>query len=248
MVKGIYHSAAAMIANQHQLEVVSNNLANANTVGFKEERTSFRNTLNNVEISQYPTTAGEKFVRVEGGISPNNHQGVLQETDNPLDAAITGEGYFAVQTPSGIAYTRDGRFQLNDQGQLVNLDGDRVLTEGGSASFPNGDLRIGSTGELLTNDPNSPVQRVYDRLQVVTFSDPASLQPLPSGLYTTNQPALPLKDPHLSVGSVESSNVNIVSQMVEMIMLSRLYEASARSVQTQDGTLGKAVNEVGKVF
>ncbi|MCX6639263.1 MAG: flagellar hook-basal body protein [bacterium] len=247
MVKGIYHSAAALIANQHHLEVVSNNLANANTAGFKEERVSFHETLNSVEIPRHPVTAGEKFVRLESDPSQADAQGTMNETDNPLDVAIIGEGYFTVETPAGVAYTRDGRFQLNAQGELVTNSGYRVLSEGGSVSFPEGNLKIGPAGELFITDPDTPTQRVLDRLKVVAFSDPSALGPWQGGLLVSKQEPQSIQNPRLAVGYYEGSNVNPVSQMVDMIMLARLYEASSKSIQTQDGTLGKAVNDVGRV-
>jgi flagellar basal-body rod protein FlgF len=246
MVKGIYHSAAGMLARQRHLEVVSNNLANATTVGFKEERVAFRNALNKSAFSSNSVAAGERFVEAERGGRNVNHQGTLQETGNPLDLAIVGDGYFAVETSNGLAYTRDGRFQLNAEGELVNLSGYRVLTAGGTVQIPEGDLRISPDGELVLSDREPNREQVLDRLLLVTFNDPSQLRPTRDGLLVTRQEPLELSEFELKVGYLEDSDVNVVTQMVEMIQINRMYEASAQAIHAQDNTLGKAVNEVGK--
>lgn len=246
MVKGIYHSAAGMLARQRHLEVVANNLANATTVGFKEERIAFRSALNSSPSPTNPVTAGEKFVTAERGGQASSRQGALQETGNSLHLAIVGEGYFAIETSNGLAYTRDGRFQLNAEGELVNFNGYRVLTAGGTLQIPEGDLRIASDGELVLADRDPNREQTIDRIMVVTFEDPSALRPNRDGLLFTQQEPMELTEVNLKVGYLEDSNVNMVAQMVEMIQIDRMYEASARAIHTQDNTLGKAVNEVGK--
>ncbi|MFH1736023.1 MAG: flagellar basal-body rod protein FlgF [bacterium] len=247
MVKGIYHSAKAMLAGQHHLEVVANNLANASTVGFKQEEIAFRQTLDQSSSSSNPSIAGEKFVTAERGGQGTFKQGVLRETGNPLHVAILGDGYFTVETGNGPAYTRDGRFQLNPEGELVTLSGHRVITAGGTLQIPDGDLRISSDGELVLENEKPAKRQILDRLLVVSFNDPAQLRPVHDGLLTTQQKPGELEEPRLRVGYLEESNVNMVSQMVEMIQIHRFYEASAKAISTQDQILGKAVNEVGKV-
>jgi len=246
MVKGIYHSAAGMLARQRHLEVVANNLANAATVGFKKENVRFQSALNSSLVPSRPLTRGEPFVEVVGEIQRSDQQGPLSETGNPLDLAIIGEGYFAVETSTGVAYTRDGRFHLNAEGELVTLSGYRVLTLGGTVSLPRGDLEISADGSLLLRNHDGQSPEVLDRLQVVTFADPSRLQHANHGLLVTQQEPLEISPVRLQVGYLEDSNVNIIAEMVKMIEINRYYEASARAIQTQDGTLGKAVNEVGK--
>lgn len=247
MVKGIYHSAAGMLARQRQLEVTANNLANATTVGFKQQTLTFKTALNSSLAESRPGAAGERFVDVEGGVQQTLRQGTLSATGNPLDVAIVGEGFFAVETPTGTAYTRDGRFQLNPAGELVTLSGHRVLTAGGTAILPQGELRIGSDGTLLMRNPDGTPDQLLDHLQIVTFADPRRVMHADGGLYLTQQEPIELPNVRLQVGYVEDSTVNVVSEMVKMIETNQYYDASARAIQTQDGTLGKAVNEVGKV-
>lgn len=246
MVKGIYHLGAGMIAQQRHLEVVANNLANANTVGFKEERVAFRNALNASSFSPNPVTVGEKFVAATQGVKNPFQQGTLEQTENPLDLAIVGDGYFAVETDGGLAYTRDGRFQLNQEGELVTLNGDHVLTAGGTVQIPQGNIRISSEGEIILADPESPREQVLDRLSLVTFENPGDLQAGGNGLLFTKQEPLQLDDVKLRVGYVEDSDVDMISQMVDMIQLNRMYDAASKAIQTQDSILGKAVNEVGR--
>jgi flagellar basal-body rod protein FlgF len=248
MVKGIYHSAAGMLARQRHLEVVANNLANARTTGFRQENVTFRSTLNSTLMkSDLPVTAGEKFVDAERGTSPASAQGALQATGNPLDVAIQGEGYFVVETEAGEAYTRDGRFQLNEAGELVTYSGHRVQTENGTLTVPQGGLRIASDGSLLVSLPGENREQILDRLRIVAFPDAGRMAHLQDGYYSANQEPVDLSPIHLAVGYLEESNVNVVAEMVKMIEINQTYEASARAMQTQDTTLGKAVNEVGKV-
>jgi flagellar basal-body rod protein FlgF len=246
MIKGIYQSAAGMLARQKHLEVVANNLANVATAGFKQENVCFRETLNSNLAPNVPVTQGARFVDVESGESRVNRQGTLTQTGNPLDAAIVGDGYFTVETPGGPAYTRDGRFHLNTEGELVTLSGYRVLTAGGSNAFPQGDLRLGTDGSLVLKELASGRERVLDRLQVVTFADPTQLEHARDGLFVSKQPPVDLSQVRLEIGCLEESTVNPIAEMVKMIEINQFYDASVRSIQTQDGTLGKAVNEIAK--
>lgn len=245
MIKGIYHSAAGMIARQRQLDVIANNLANVDTVGFKAEKVVFRASLT-ASLGSPPAAQGEKLVTAERGISTIPSFGSLHETGNPLDVAIEGNGYFMIETDSGIAYTRDGRFQLNPDGELVTLNGDRVLAEGGTVQIPEGSLRINPEGEIVLKNDDNQMEQIIDRLRVVTFENYEDLRPLRNGLFATDQQPLNIEEPSIKPGYLEDSTVNPIEQMVEMIQANRIYEASSKAIQAQDSTLGKAVNEVGK--
>jgi flagellar basal-body rod protein FlgG len=247
MIKGIYHSAHGMLAGQRHLEVVANNLANASTIGFKDAQITFKNALNRSTFPDYPVTAGESYVEAERGGNANSRQGTLRQTDNPLHAAIVGDGFFAVDTGNGLAYTRDGRFELNSQGELVTLSGQRILTAGGFLQIPEGNLHLSAQGDLILTGSDQAQDNILDRLMVVTFEQPQKLERAGHGLLVTDQEPVQIEEPSLRIGYLEESTVNVVSEMVEMIELNRLYEASAKAIQTQDSTLGKTVNEVGRV-
>ncbi len=246
MVKGIYHSAAGMIAGQRRLEVVANNLANANTTGFKEEKVAFRSRLNAMPLPGSPVTQGEKFVVAERGVYGSDQAGTLEATGNAMHLAIVGSGFFVVETPHGLAYTRDGRFQLNSEGELVTMNGNRVLAEGGAVQIPEGNIRFGPDGSLVYEGENSQLDRIIDRIRVVTFDDPTSLRPVNNGLLVSQQVPRELTEFRIESGYLEESNVNMVEQMIELIQINKIYEASANAIKTQDATLGKAVNEVGR--
>jgi flagellar basal-body rod protein FlgF len=246
MVKGIYQSGAGMLARQRHLEVVANNLANAGTAGFHQENVCFRETLNSTLAPSNPVTAGSRFVEVEGSNSETNQQGTLTSTGNPLDVAIVGSGWFVLETPTGPAYTRDGRFRLNAAGELVSLTGYKVQTVSGTAMVPQGEAHLATDGALVVKNPGGGPEQVLDRLKIVTFDNPGSLTHARDGLYVSSESPVNLEPPHLQVGYVEESTVNVVSEMVKMIEINQFYDASVRALQTQDGTLGKAVNEVGK--
>jgi flagellar basal body rod protein FlgG len=245
MVKGIYHAAAGMLARQRHLEVTANNLANAATTGFKHESVCFKSALDSTLIASRPTTAGEKFVEPESSTRMLN-PGAMNATNNPLDVAIVGEGFFVVETANGLAYTRDGRLKLNPNGELVTISGERLCTVGGTSAVPDGDLRIGPDGSLLIRAADGSDQ-ILDRLQIVTFDDPRKLVHAGAGLYITDQEPIELPGVGLQVGYLEESTVNVISEMTKMIEISQLYDASARAIQTQDSTLGRAVNDVGKL-
>jgi flagellar basal-body rod protein FlgF len=246
MVKGIYHSAAGMLARQRHLEIVANNLANANTAGFRQENICFRETLNSSLAPSNPVTGGEKFVDVESTGDRLGRQGTLSPTGNPLDVAIVGEGWFVVETANGPAYTRDGRFSLNAEGELVTLTGYRVQTVGGTLMLPDGQAHFTTDGSLVVKSPGESPEQVLDRLRVVYFEDPSALRHTSDGLYVSGHEPVELTEPRLQPGYMEESNVNVVAEMVKMIEINQYYDASARALQTQDATLGKAVNEVGK--
>ncbi|MFH1862552.1 MAG: flagellar hook-basal body protein [bacterium] len=247
MVKGIYHSAAELLACQKQLEVVANNLANASTVSFKRTEASFTNALDSSMANKHPLNVAERFVELSSGKLRVLQQGPLRETGNPLDVALKGEGFFVVERGGKTAYSRNGSFQLNQDGELVTLNGDRVVMKGNSQSLPNRSLQISSNGQVYVENPAQATNQILDSLQVVTFPDPGQLCSLGDGLYATEQEPIEIPEVQLEVGYLEDSNVNVVEEMVEMILLNRCYDAAAHAIQAQDQTIGKAVNEVGRV-
>jgi len=247
MVKGIYHSAAGMLARQRSLEANANNLANASTTGFKPETVCFRQTLASSLGPVGPSAEGELLVEAEGSGAARVRQGTLEPTGNPLDAAIVGEGFFAVQTPAGMAYTRDGRFQLDSDGRLVTLDGYPVATQGGTVTLPPGEVSLGPDGAIRLKVPGQETEQLLDRLQVVTFADLSQLRHADGGLYVTAQEPAERLDPRLEVGYLEASTVNPVTEMIKLVEIQQLHEASARAMTIQDQTLARAVNDVGKV-
>lgn len=246
MLNGIYTLARGMVAAEKGKDVLASNLANADTVGFKSQDTiihSFPDVL-----MKCIDETGEKVIGSKGTGSQviqtftNFEGGQLQKTENPLDVAIAGAGFMAVQTPQGIAYTRSGHFSLNSLGQLVTQDGHAVLGENGPIETNGKPLRIGEDGSVQLNGVT------IDQLEVVDFDDLQKLERLGNNLYRASQGVNQIQaDGMIRQGYVERSNVNVIQGMTQMITAARLYEMSQKTIQSQDETLSKAVNDVGRV-
>jgi flagellar basal-body rod protein FlgF len=240
MIRGLYVAAEGMAARQKAQDVLAMNLANVNTTGFKADRpvfeTALQRTLYRVEgTGATPIgtlSAGALLTTTYTDLQP----GPLMRTGNPLDVAIEGEGYFAVQTPAGIRYTRNGAFSLNAEGILITREGFPVLGTQGVIRLPrNATLEIGEDGSLRIDG------RVVDRLQIVQ----GTMRKDTNGWLVGN--ATPVATPRLITGMLEGANVNIVREMVEMIEYLRAYETHQRAIQAQDETLGRAINEIARI-
>jgi flagellar basal-body rod protein FlgG len=230
-----------MLADQIRQDVIANNLANATTAGFKGD-TAVGEAFPSLLINQLQTGAtigklglGSRITEV----ATDGSQGALRQTGNTYDLAIAGDGWFSVQGPNGVAYTRNGAFTTDAKGQLVTADAQPVLDDGG---------RPITVGNNATISPDGRV--TVDGRQVaklaVTALDPKRLHKLGDNLYTgtvvKNAPASRVEQ-----GFLEGSNVNSVKEMVDLISTMRSFEAGQKAVQALDDTLGKAVNDVGRI-
>lgn len=249
MIRGLYTGASGMLAAQTQSEIIADNIANIHTPGYKSEDASnkafpsilLERTGSNGEIMENTPIGGMGLGVVVDRVARMNVQGMIQTTDRSTDLALTSNGYFTVQTPNGERYTRNGHFQLNSEGMLQTADGHLVLGENGP---------IGPLSESFTVNREGTVMnqgQVLDRLRIVEIPEEALLREGQS-LYASNQPAQALQgDVGIQQGAVEGSNVDVSAQMVKMITVMRTYEANQKVIQTQDSTLEKAVNEIGKI-
>jgi flagellar basal-body rod protein FlgG len=173
-------------------------------------------------------------------------EGTVRKTDNPLDCAIQGSGFFSVMTPqNGVAYTRNGNFSMDADGFLVTGDGSRVLGKNGYIRFRgNEDIRIHSDGAVYQG------QELIDRLKIADFKKPYAMLKQGSNRFIPENPAEKvIASPGFSVkqGYLEQSNVNMIKNMVDMIATFRNFEADQRALSAQDQTLDKAVNQVGRI-
>ncbi len=255
MVRGLYTAATGMNVQTKRLDVISNDLANANTTGYKKDTaviSSFPQVLANRlgDIQNHRTNNGPIGNMSLGAkideVYTNFIQGSLIKTDGLVDVAIQGEGFFAVQTPNGTAYTRDGSFSVNQAGQVVTKEGYYVLSQGG-APLQLGEDFLSSTAGITIKE-NGEIYRgseLLDRLAMVRFEDNKTLQKLDDNLYQAGGAAIPFEGSVIQ-GFLEASNVNPVTAMVDMITVSRAYEANQKVIQTQDALLGKTVNELGR--
>jgi len=232
MVKGIYTSASGMLARELAQEVLANNIANVETAGFKRDRIYFQKALDGL-------TSAESALRVV----TDYREGPLIRTDNPLDLAIQGRGFFAVETPGGVRYTRNGHFSVNEEGVLVTADGYPVLGEEGpiELDLSEGPLSIGEDGTIKVGNS------IVDRLRIEDFEDLKALAKEGAGLFRAQVEGRPAEEFRVRQGFLEGANVSPVGEMVRMLANYRAYEAGQRAILAQDETLRKAVNEVGRV-
>ena len=266
MWRGLYTAGAGMITETKRTDTIANNLANANTSGYKRDdainrefapmlirRINDGKMQNDVTSIKGFSLGGTAPVvgtlglgSYIGEIATDHTQGGFQTTGNPLDLAIAGDGYFAVQTPQGVRYTRDGNFYKSARGQLQTVNGQAVLdNQGRPITIPANttQVTIGDKGQILADNP--PVAT----LQFVQFGpDRRALLKQGNSLYYPQAGAQPqAATGSIQQGMLENSNTNVVSEMVELINNYRIYEAGSKAVTTQDTMLDKSVNEVGKV-
>jgi flagellar basal-body rod protein FlgF len=169
-------------------------------------------------------------------------QGGLQRTGNPLDVAINGEGFFSIQTPGGIQYTRQGSFTIDSDGVLITQDGYPVLGEGGSLTLEEGTIEIDTDGTISVDGDE------VGRLQVTDFVDPQVLKKTGISRFVAtreNAGGRQAEDVSLRQGFIESSNVNPVKAMTEMIETSRMFEAYQKVITTADEANAKSIQDVG---
>ncbi|MFZ5658171.1 MAG: flagellar basal-body rod protein FlgG [Pseudomonadota bacterium] len=261
MTQALWIAKTGLDAQQTRMAVTANNLANVNTAGFKRDRASFEDLLyqtvrqpggSTSEQTQLPTGLQVGTgVRV-AATAKNFAQGNLSNTGNALDVAINGRGFFEVLMPDGSsAYTRDGSFQVNSQGELVTSAGYPVqpglqLPEGTQA------ITIGADGTVTAQVQGQAAPVQVGSLTLADFVNPAGLQARGENLYTETGASGPAQQGApgtsgigtLVQGSVESSNVNVVEELVSMIETQRAYETNAKAISTVDSMLAFLNNNV----
>ncbi len=249
MNKGLYTAASAMNVNMKKMDTTSNNLANVNTTGFKKTG-SVQNSFSEMLISRIDNNGKQEMGSLGGGVKieenyTDHSAGELNHTDNKLDLAIKGKGFFTLQTPEGVRYTRNGSFSLNDQNQIVNKQGHFLLNQNGEPiqTVPGRELSIDKNGQINLGKLEG------DKINIVDFEDYRNLTKIGDNLYQTadgiegNQ----TEDSQVLQGYLEGSNVNIVQEMANMIETTRAYETNQKVIKTIDNTLDKAVNDVGRL-
>ena len=226
-----------------QMNVVANNIANMNTTGFKGERMMFVEHL--VKSKGGEHILGDKIsytrdISTMRDLSP----GALEHTGNPLDLAIEGEGYFVVETDVGNRYTRNGRFQLDEDGQLVNAAGHPVLSNGGAPFFfAPGDTKISISRDGTVSTQNGNVGRI----SVVEFENQHQLRPGAGGLYSTEAAPNPVEKVKMIQGMLEGSNVQPVVEMARMIDVHRKYEGAKGFIEKKDERMTKMIRDLSEV-
>ncbi|MBS9782396.1 MAG: flagellar basal-body rod protein FlgG [Arcobacter sp.] len=254
MIRGLYTAATGMNSMQYKIDVTSNNIANVNTTGFKQDRAEFQSlmyeTLNYSAGQTSLTTVNPTGIDVGlgvnvSGVQKNFTEGDLKLTSNPLDIAISGKGFFQVTLPSGeTAYTRNGAFKLNSEGTIVNSSGYELVPQ---IVIPDNvkSISIAKDGTVTSKDPITSQTINLGQITIADFINPSGLTPLGNSLFLESDASgnVVVGSPDsaqfgkLSQGMIESSNVKLVNEMVDLISAQRAYEANSKAITTADSML-----------
>ncbi|MGM0785217.1 MAG: flagellar basal-body rod protein FlgG [Pseudomonadota bacterium] len=256
MIKSLWTAKTGLESQQVKLDVISNNLANVSTNGFKRSRAVFEDLL--YQNLRQPGAQNDvqnslpSGMQVGTGVRPVaterlHTQGGLENTENSRDLAINGNGFFQVMMPDGsTAYTRDGSFQINENGQMVNANGyplePAIIIPENALS-----VSIGEDGVVSVRQPGDSQNQEVGQISLSTFVNPTGLESIGGNLYVETNSSGPRNEAmpgmngagRLSQGYVETSNVNVVEEMVSMIQTQRAYEINSKAVQTSDEMLAR---------
>lgn len=266
MVKGLYTAHMGMITEMRRLDILANNLANADTYGYKKEGTTSRTFADDIAIKIKDTSEANLPRRI-GGITFGVHlgqtytdysSGSFRITDNEEDLALDGNGFFAIsfrdkQGNQSVKYTRDGAFVVDVDGYLVTKDGDHVLNSAGALSgngAQNNWVRVDPTQSIQINDLGNIYQndQLVGTVGVVDVDNYDYLEKYGENMYNlVNGGNRIATTARIKQGVLETSNVNVVNEMVNMITIQRAYEAGQKVITSIDGTLDVAANQLGKM-
>jgi len=263
MIKGFYSAASAMIAGMQRQMVLTHNIDNLETPGFKQILTSMDEFMTTpistssqqVNLPELPAVLRSrgfnKLTRVgdlglgvmTGEESTDFTEGSAQITNRELDVAVLGNGYFRIQTDAGERYTKDGRFIKDATGVLKTVDGNPVLSEGGGTiTLPAGEVFISTDGQITVNEED------VAKLGIAYFEDPAkSLTRDGANTFTGTGATTDTSKVTVQQYALESSNADLTQIMTQMIQTNRAYQIAQRMVQNQDSLLGQSINTLGRI-
>ncbi len=270
MVRGWYTAASGMNAQQQRLDAISNNLANVDTTSYKRDVTVSKNfpelllrRMDDDGVYKNPFGSadvapiiGKIGLGVElNELFTNFEQGSFKPTSGDSDFALEGKGFFAVETPTGERYTRNGNFTVGVEGYLETKEGYPVLGENGRLMLQDTKFTVNKNGEVWVRPiSNTDADSVLlDRIKLVTFENDRFITKQGSSLYKDSPvsgPAVAAEGPDrpkVTQGFVEASNVNVVNEMVQMIEVNRAYEANQKTIQSEDSMMAKLWNEVVRI-
>ena len=255
MNRGIYPILSGAIAQERQLQVFANNLANVNTAGFKQDEQVFRTLLGRASVAApaslggsglsqtmmtRPAGSAERVFVQPHALSTSFEAGRIRITGNPLDLSIDGNGFFEVDTPQGPRYTRSGMFSLDSKRRLVSNLGYPVMGLKGEIKIPPGAVQVDNEGAIQVD--GKPVAA----LKIVEFTPETMPRKHMEGLFAGGQPKT-APHPRVQSGHIEESNVNALGEMVKMIQGMRSYESAQKLMQTLDRMAETAIHDVGRV-
>ena len=260
MVRALYTAWTGLRNEEKRMDVVTNNMANADTTGYKKIDVTAQSFDRQLAVKINDATEGPDLIRGIGGVTLgvkigetyfDMSQGNFRQTEDLYNFALSGNGFFTISTTdkSGtehIRYTRDGDFTVTRDGYLVTKDGDFVLGDGGNRiQIPNANLveiSVNQMGEIYSGNT------YVSKLQIVDFENYDYLSSYGENMYeAVNGATIVGSDATVNQGYLEMSNVNMVTEMVDMIAVTRAYETNQKMMQTVDQTLDKAVNNIGNV-
>ncbi len=257
MIRGLYTAYTGMINEQKRLDIISNNMANSATVGYKAEGVTSRSFEDVMAVkirdganAYLDVPIGDMNLGAKIGETYMDWtQGSLRETDNTYDIAIEGKGFFAVKVVDKnggeeIMYTRNGKFTVTRDGYVVDADGNRLQGANGDVQVPTDavDIAIKNDGSLYADDV------LVDTIGLTDFENYDYLELYGENMYRALDGASQIDATGgMLQGFTEQSNVNVIDQMVQLITITRAYEANQKMIQTEDGLIGKAVNDVGRI-
>lgn len=243
MVKGLYTATLGMKPLMKKQDIISNNLANANTTAFKKSDLFVRTYLEHINNDTDDPFLNDEMAIDEVEIDFTS--GPITITENPFDLAIEGKGFFNVKDSSGeTVYTKTGSFNKSADGFLITKQGNRVLDEtGNSISIDGKNFNVLSDGYIEIDG------RITNKLKLTNFESPHNFRKLGDGNYGTTAKSVEIKNEknYIRQGFLEGSNVSPVNQMVQMLSTFRNYESNQKAIHAIDETLNKAVNEVGRI-
>jgi flagellar basal-body rod protein FlgF len=268
-VKGVYTALSGAMAQSLQMDTIANNIANVNTPGFKRDTQLFNEYLTANEKEQtgsmpvpripasiesfYDLQGGDQSFVDSKGTFTDHSQGSLKHSGNPLDLAIDGEGFFEVATPDGVKLTRAGNFTMDGNGKLVTKEGHFVLSAGGEGADPEARaITLDGSQQLTVNDQGDIFQgtELVARVSVVNVANKDDLQKMGNSMYGFkaghNPEIISKPNPSLKSGFLETSNVNVVQEMTDMIKTQRIFESTQKAISAYDSMNDKLVNVVGK--
>jgi len=254
--KGSYVAASGSMAQERAMDIISNNLANVNTPGFKGDRLLFESYLKRSANSESSIPTSEQIKR--GSITPstedseylvtnnsytNFEQGSLKMTEQQTDLALTGEGFLSVWTPGGERFTRGGTFKIADSGELVNHEGFPLLgTDNKPVYVGDQSFFVKTDGEVTDIDNNN-----IGRLKVVDFEDKSQLKKSGNNVFeASNMATMTSPKAEIQQGYLEMSNVNPVSEMTRMITTLRTYQSMQKTIQSEDEMTTRLISDVGR--
>ena len=250
MVRGTYIAGTGMLLQRRLMENITNNIANADTTGYKKENL-VSHSFDSVMIERIKDTRVVGYTRMVGPLNLgtqidqlyiNFEQGSMEGTERTTDLALIGNVFFVMQTPAGERYTRNGAFYVDEQGYLTDGEGNYLLGENGPIYVGGLNFTVDGLGGVWTDD------EYVDSIRVASFADNESLRKQGSNLYyALENPEAQTQPYGIRQGFLEISNVDIAREMVDMLTVFRTYETNQRMLTMMDEITGKAVNEIGRL-